>query len=258
MNQCRKFVELNSCNSCKRCPRIWVLSGKTPKSSPEPDGPEQPADTGESMVQHQVQVETPPADNTQIDLGMLGVTDTRCFCQALGCHVNGPGRARVESPNPGEVSHEVCIEMGELGVIDGNATTQLPRWQEILKDELKKITQSLETDSSAKVGEIILGITGQGAVTLLGYSLSSSQTQKYPSAALDFVVAANGVGFISTLTAIYLRRKRRATASILGKIGAIFAACGIIGAMGMYLPEESMTWITAGACLIPVLAVALD
>ncbi|KAA8532822.1 hypothetical protein F0562_033061 [Nyssa sinensis] len=120
--------------------------------------------------------------------------------------------------------------MGELGVIDGNAATQLPWWQEILKDELKKITQSLETDSSAK----------------------------YPSAALDFVVAANGVGFVSTLTAIYLRRKRRATASILGKIGAIFAACGIIGAMGMYLPEESMTWITAGACLIPVLAVALD
>ncbi|CAK9157369.1 unnamed protein product [Ilex paraguariensis] len=110
------------------------------------------------------------------------------------------------------------------------------------------------TDPPAKLNEIVIGITGQAAFSIMGYALTGSSS----SPASYFVVGATAIGFICTLIALTLKGTKKPEARILGKVGAMAAACAVIVAMGMFLPANTI-WTTgiAIACLIAVVAVAL-
>lgn len=112
--------------------------------------------------------------------------------------------------------------------------------------------------------EITLGITGQAAISLLAYATASTSSPFSNSLrGLHFVVAANALGFIGTFIGMWFRRskKRVATAAsiIVGKIGAIAAACAVIVSMGLFLPANAISIWTAGfACLFLAVAVAFS
>lgn len=117
---------------------------------------------------------------------------------------------------------------------------------------------------TTRLMEITLGITGQAAISLLAYATASTSSPFSNSLrGLHFVVAANALGFIGTFIGMWFRRskKRVATAAsiIVGKIGAIAAACAVIVSMGLFLPANAISIWTAGfACLFLAVAVAFS
>ncbi|KAJ8548068.1 hypothetical protein K7X08_021304 [Anisodus acutangulus] len=131
-------------------------------------------------------------------------------------------------------------------------TTTLPAANKIV------ISYSLK-EFTTRLMEIMLGITGQAAVSLLAYvSTTSSSSLR----GLNFVVAANAVGFIGTLLGMWFRRSKKrvaAASSAAGKIGGIAVACAIIVAMGVFLPANAISmWFVGFACLFPAAAVVFS
>ncbi|MCD9644694.1 hypothetical protein HAX54_033108 [Datura stramonium] len=120
---------------------------------------------------------------------------------------------------------------------------------------------------TTRLMEITLGLTGQAAVSLLAYASTTATTSSSSNSprGLNFVVAANAVGFIGTFLGIWFRRREKrmgaaASVSVVGgKIGAISAACAIIVAMGVFLPANAIyMWIVGFVCLFPAAAVVFS
>ncbi|XP_059315971.1 uncharacterized protein LOC132066776 [Lycium ferocissimum] len=136
-------------------------------------------------------------------------------------------------------------------------TTTLPAANKIvISYSSKEFTQRLM--------EITLGITGQAAISLLAYVATNSTTLSSSSlVGLHFVVAANAIGFIGTFLGMWFRKSKKQVAVsssvVVGKIGAIAAACAIIVAMGLFLPAKPISiWFVGFACLFPAAAVAFS
>ncbi|KAG5603665.1 hypothetical protein H5410_025157 [Solanum commersonii] len=134
---------------------------------------------------------------------------------------------------------EIRILIDE-GTIAMNFTNTLPTTNKIVISHSSR-------EFSTRLMEITLGITGQAAVSLMAYvSTTTTATTSSSSSlrGLNFVVAANAVGFIATFLGMWLSKKNKKTkqvaaASVVaGKIGGVAAACAIIVAMGMFLPAN--------------------
>ncbi|XP_059648667.1 uncharacterized protein LOC132294719 [Cornus florida] len=111
------------------------------------------------------------------------------------------------------------------------------------------------SDSTMKVAREVLALTGQAAASFMVYNLSGQDAKpKWP---FQFVVAANGIGFISTLSATFLHSKNKKAANILGKVGAIAAAGGIVVATGMSFLPQNMMWVAGPPVLLLAIAIAL-
>ncbi|KAK4357946.1 hypothetical protein RND71_023556 [Anisodus tanguticus] len=137
---------------------------------------------------------------------------------------------------------EIRILIDEEIVLD--FTTTFPAANKIV------ISYSLK-EFTTRLMEIMLGITGQAAVSLSAYvSTTSSSSLR----GLNFVVAANAVGLIGRKR--WRSKKRLAAASsAAGKIGGIAVACAIIVAMGVFLPANAISmWFVGFACLFPAAA----
>ncbi|KAL3336610.1 hypothetical protein AABB24_029324 [Solanum stoloniferum] len=142
-----------------------------------------------------------------------------------------------------------------------NFTNTLPTTNKIV------ISHSLR-EFSTRLMEITLGITGQAAVSLMAY-VSTTTTATTSSSrslrGLNFVVAANAVGFIATFLGMWLSKKSKkmkqvAGASVVaGTTGGVAAACAIIVAMGMFLPANVISmWFIGFLCLFPAAVVAFS
>ncbi|KAL3367794.1 hypothetical protein AABB24_008916 [Solanum stoloniferum] len=141
--------------------------------------------------------------------------------------------------------------------IEMNFTNTLPTTNKIVISHSSR-------EFSTRLMEITLGITGQAAVSLMAYVSTTATTSfSRPLRGLNFVVAANAVGFIATFLGMWLstkskKRKQVAAASVIaGKTGGVATACAIIVAMGMFLPANVISmWFIGFLCLFPAAVVA--
>jgi len=142
--------------------------------------------------------------------------------------------------------------------IEMNFTNTLPTTNKIVISDSSR-------EFSTRLMEITLGITGQAAVSLMAYVSTTTATTSSSSSlrGLNFVVAANAVGFIATFLGMWLSKKNKKTkqvaaASVVaGKTGVVATACAIIVAMGMFLPANVISmWFIGFLCLFHAAVVA--
>lgn len=161
------------------------------------------------------------------------------------------------------INHQMNNVVEEIRILIDDEETIAMNFTNALPTTTNKIVISHSSrEFSTRLMEITLGITGQAAVSLMAY-VSATTTSSRSLRGLNVVVAANAVGFIATFLGMWLSKKRKKTkrvaaaSAVAEKTGGVAAACAIIVAMGMFLPENVISmWFIGFLCLFPAAVVA--
>ncbi|CAK9157371.1 unnamed protein product [Ilex paraguariensis] len=124
--------------------------------------------------------------------------------------------------------------------------------KKIKKDEHMKLLSEGAIDCLAKLNDVVIGTASTVTIGLVGFANTGSSF----SPTLSFLGVANATAFVCAFTAITLRLKKPMASRIMTKIGGIASSSSIVGAVGIYLPDN-IAWASWVAAIIPAVAVAL-